>query len=194
MIGGSLNVENLMTSKVSEVLRAIERIAWRSYLPIIGSEKGKILVDVILSIKPKRILEVGTLVGYSTLIMARELKMKAEIITIEFDEGEAELARENIRKADVQPNIQVLVGDALDIIPKLDGNFDMVFIDADKSEYLDYLQLIEGKLHSGSVVVADNTNISTFSMRKYIDYVRNSGKYESQAMGNWGEMEVSIKL
>jgi predicted O-methyltransferase YrrM len=183
-----------MASKVDEVLKALERSAWRSYLPIIGSEKGKVLVDVILSIKPKRILEIGTLVGYSTLIMARELESEAEIITIEFDEGEAELARENIRKAGVQPNIQVLVGDALDIIPKLDGYFDMVFIDADKSEYFDYLQLIIGNLHKGSVVVADNTNISTFSMRKYVDYVRNSGKYESKAMGNWGEMEVSVKL
>ena len=69
----------------------------------------------------------------------------------------------------------------------------MVFIDADKSEYLDYLQLIEGNLRAGSAVVADNTNISTFSMRKYVDYVRNSGKYESQGV-HWGEMEVSVKL
>ena len=64
------------------------------------------------------------------------------------------------------------MGDALDVIPKLDGIFDMVFIDADKSEYLEYLRLIEGNIHTGSVVVADNTNISTYSMRKYLDYVR----------------------
>ena len=60
-------VVSQMVSKADEVLRAIERSAWRRYFPIIGSEKGKILVDVIREIKPKRILEVGTLVGYSTM-------------------------------------------------------------------------------------------------------------------------------
>jgi len=71
------------------------RKAWRRYFPIIGPEKGKILVDVIRAIQPKRVLEVGTLVVYSTLLMARELDSDAEIVTIEFDEEEAEVAREN---------------------------------------------------------------------------------------------------
>lgn len=184
-----------MVSEADEVLRSIERSVWRRYFPIIGPEKGKILVDVIHEINPKRIVEVGTLVGYSTIIMAKELESDVEIITIEIDEDEAELAKENIRKAEVKPNIRVLVGDALDIIPKLNGVFDKVFIDADKSEYLDYLRLIEGKLHTGSVIVADNTNISTHSMQKYVDYVRNSGKYDSQfRLVNWSGMEVSVKL
>lgn len=184
-----------MVSEADEVLRSIERSVWRRYFPIIGPEKGKILVDVIHEINPKRIVEVGTLVGYSTIIMAKELESDVEIITIEIDEDEAELAKENIRKAEVKPNIRVLVGDALDIIPKLNGIFDKVFIDADKSEYLDYLRLIEGKLHTGSVIVADNTNISTHSMQKYVDYVRNSGKYDSQfRLVNWSGMEVSVKL
>lgn len=182
-----------MVSKSDGVLRSIERSAWRRYFPIIGPEKGKILVDVIRKTKPKRILEIGTLIGYSTITMAKDLESDAEIITIEIDEDEAELAKENIRKAEVKPSVRVLVGDALDIIPKLDGIFDMVFIDAEKSEYLDYLRSIEGNLHKGSVIVADNTNISTYSMRRYLDYVRNSGRHESKAVG-WGEMEVSVKL
>ena len=184
-----------MPSNVDEVLRAIEKKAWRGYYPIIGPEKGKILADMIHKIRPKRLLEVGTLVGYSAITMAKELESDAEIITIEIDEDEAELAKENIRQAEVQPSIRVLVGDALDIIPKLDGLFDMVFIDADKSEYFHYLRLIEGNLHTGSTVVADNTNISTSSMQKYLDYVRNSGKYESPSMRvHRGDMEVSVKL
>jgi len=150
---------------------------------------------VIRAIKPRRFLEVGTLVGYSTLIMARELDSDPEIITIEFDEDEAEVTRENIRQAEIQPSIRVLVGDALSIIPKLDGVFDMVFIDADKNEYLDYLRLIEAHLRTGGAVVADNTDISTFFMRKYVDYVRTSGKYESHTKQvQWGELEVSVKL
>ena len=69
----------------------------------------------------------------------------------------------------------------------------MVFIDAEKSGYLDYLSLIEGSVHNGSAIVADNTDISTYSMRKHLDYVRNSGRYESKAT-SWGEIEVSVKL
>ena len=77
-----------MVSKADEVLRAIEKNAWRRYFPIIGPEKGKILVDVIREINPKRILEVGTLVGYSTIMMAKELESDAEIITVEVDKDE----------------------------------------------------------------------------------------------------------
>ncbi|MFH0897228.1 MAG: O-methyltransferase [Candidatus Bathyarchaeota archaeon] len=182
-----------MGSKSREVLKSIERNAWREYFPIIGPKKGKILVDAIHKIKPKRILEIGTLIGYSIITMAQELDSNAEIISVEIDEGEAEHARENIRKAEVKPRVKILIGDALDIIPQLDGIFDMVFIDAEKSEYLDYLRLIEGNLNRGSVIVADNTNIPTSPMRKYLDYVRNNGGYESKAVC-WGEMEVSVKL
>ena len=64
---------------------------------------------------------------------------------------EAKLARENIEKADVRPKIDVIVGDAIKVIPKLTGKFDMVFIDAAKEEYFDYLKLVEKKLHKGSV-------------------------------------------
>ena len=140
-----------MVSKADEVLKAIERRAWSYYYPIIRPDKGQILVDVIREIQPKRILEVGTLVGYSTLILARELDSTAEIITLEIDGDEAEVAEENIRRAEVQPNVRVVVEDALDMIPKLDGGFDLVFIDADKSEYFDYLQLIEDNLHAASL-------------------------------------------
>jgi predicted O-methyltransferase YrrM len=182
-----------MVSKTDGVLRSIERSSWRRYFPIIGPEKGKILADVIHEAKPTRILEIGTLVGYSTITMAKELESCAEIITVEIDEDEAELAKENIRKAEVKPSVRVLVGDALDIIPKLEGIFDMIFIDAEKSEYFDYLRLLETRTHIGSVIIADNTDMSTSSMRKYLDYVRNSGRYKSKPV-RWGEMEVSVKI
>ena len=181
-----------MLSKADSVLRSIERNAWRGYFPIIGLEKGKILADVISKVNPKRILEIGTLIGYSAIVMAKELGADAEIITIEIDEDEAEQARENISEAEVKPSIKILVGDALEIIPTLNGIFDVVFIDAEKNEYLEYLKLVEPKTSIGSVIVADNTNINTYSMRKYLDYVRNSGRYNSK-VEHWGAMEVSVK-
>lgn len=176
-----------------DVLREIESLARERFLPIVGPRRGRILVEVVREFKPKRILEVGTLIGYSTILMGKELDSDAHIITIEINPRAAEIAMDNIRRAGIKPKVDVIVGDALKVIPKLEGEFDLVFIDADKDEYLDYLKLVEDKLHSGSVVVADNV----FSAPSYLDYVRRSGKYKSRfisAGGRWDGLEVSIKL
>lgn len=135
------------------------------------------------------------MIGYSAILMVKELEGDVEIVTIEIDEWEAEVARENIRKAEVRATIRVIVGDALEVIPRLEGEFDIVFLDAAKSEYLDYLRLVEDKIHRGSVIVADNAGIRAYGMRKYLDYVRNSGKYESRFIpfGRDG-LEVSVRL
>jgi len=185
----------MVSSRAEEVLRYIERMTEKRFLPIVGPEKGRILVNVIRRIKPKRILEVGTLIGYSAILMGKELESDAEIITIEIDEDEAKMAEQNIQKAEIKPRTRILVGDALEVIPKLEGKFDLVFLDATKSEYLDYLKLVEDKLHKGSVIVADNAGIFAFSMRNYLDYVRKSGKYESQFIQVGGDgMEISTRL
>lgn len=188
-------VERMSSSKADDVLREIEGMTNRRFLPIVGPEKGKILTEVIHEIMPKRILEVGTLIGYSAVLMAKELESDAYLTTIEIHADEAELARENIKKAQVSATVDVVVGDAVKVLPKLSGKFDMVFIDAEKSEYLAYLRLVEKKLHKGSIVVADNAGIFADQMKDYLDYVRSSGKYSSQyvPVGKDG-LEVSVKL
>lgn len=178
-----------------EVLRRIENAARARYLPIIGPVRGRILADVVRGLKPRRILEVGSLVGYSSILMGRELEGDSEIITIEIDERRAEEARENIRRARIKPRVRVLTGNALTIIRELCGWFDMIFLDAAKHQYLDYLNLVEEKLVRGGVVVADNAGFRSHSMRVYLDYVRNSGRYESRFIpGNGDGIEVSVKL
>ena len=182
-------------NKAVEVLKEIEKMTKEKFLPIIGPDKGQVLIKVIHESKPKRILEIGTLIGYSVILMAKELDADARITSIEIHTGEAKTARENIAKADVRPKIDVMVGDAIKVIPKLTGKFDMVFIDAAKEEYSDYLKLIEKKLHKGSVVVADNAGIFADQMKEYLDYVRSSGKYASKYMP-FGEdgVEMSVRL
>ena len=178
--------------------RVLQRIEgsdrWR-YLPIVGRDRGRVLVELVRRHRPRRVLEVGTFVGYSAILMGRELGRDSEIVTIEINREVAELARRNIQEAGIEPRVEVLVGDALEIIPEVEGEFDMVFLDADKGEYREYLRLVEGKLRRGSVVVADNVRSSSYSMRDYLDHVRNSGLYESRFIrAGWDGMEVSVRL
>ena len=188
-------VQRMASTKANEVLRRIERTAERRYLPIMGPNRGRVLADLVRNFKPKRILEIGTLVGYSAILMGKELDSDAEIVTIEIDKSEVEMAKKNIRDAEIKPVVKVLVGEASEVIPRLDGTFDMVFLDEAKWEYLDHLRLIENKLHMGSVVVADNAGAYAYSMRDYLDYVRGSGRYDSRLIraGRDG-LEVSTKL
>jgi len=182
-------------NKADMILKEIEAMTEKEFLPIIGPDKGQVLIKVIHKTRPKRILEIGTLIGYSTILMAKELDADARITTIEIHAEEAKLARENMEKAGVSPKIDVIVGDAIKVIPNLTGKFDMVFIDAAKEEYFDYLKLVEKKLHKGSVIVADNAGIFADQMKEYLAYVRSSGKYTSKytPFGEDG-VEVSTKL
>jgi predicted O-methyltransferase YrrM len=177
------------------VLRRIEGSAGRGWLPIVGRRRGEILVEQIRLHRPKRVLEVGTYVGYSTILMARELPAGAEVIGIEIDGDEAEEARANIAAAELEADVTVVTGDALEVIPGLEGEFDMVFLDADKWEYLSYLRLLEERLHPGSVLIADNARSSSRAMGDYLEHVRGSGLYASEfRRGGWDGVEISVKL
>jgi predicted O-methyltransferase YrrM len=182
-------------NKAEVVLREIEKRANSEFLPIVGPEKGQVITEIIREAKPKRVLEVGTLIGYSAILMGKELDNDAQIVTIEIHADEAETAEENIRKADIPPKFEVITGDAIQVIPELKGCFDFVFIDAEKTEYLDYLRLAEDKLHEGTVIVADNAGIFAKQMKDYLDYVRTSEKYSSKyvPVGVDG-LEISVKM
>jgi predicted O-methyltransferase YrrM len=182
-------------SSADEVLRKIEAASEKTFFPIIGPYKGRILAEEVRKAKPRHVLEVGTLIGYSAILMGKEIDDKSEIVTIEIHRDEAELAGKNILRANIPPKIKIITGDALEVIPSLKGQFDFAFIDAEKSEYCQYLTLAEGKLRKGAVVFADNAGIFADQMSDYLDYVRNSGKYESRyvQVGDDG-VEISVKL
>jgi predicted O-methyltransferase YrrM len=182
-------------SHADKMLKIIEELADKKSLPIVGPEKGRILVNVLRKVKPKRVLEIGALIGYSTILMGKELDSDAHIITIEIDEGEAKIAEDNIKTARIKPKIEVIIGNALNILPKLEGEFDLVFIDAAKKEYIKYLKLIEDKLHKGSIIVADNAGRFAKLMKDYLNYVRSSKKYKSKfvRVSNDG-LEITAKV
>lgn len=106
-----------------------------------------------------------------------------KLITIEIDRDLANIAIKNIEKAGLSCKIKVICDDAINVIPTLGGyKFDLVFLDAIKTQYLNYLKLLEGKnlLKEESIVVADNVILYESEMKDYLEYVRNSGYYRSQ--------------
>ena len=185
-----------------DVLKEIERIAPAQALPIIGPKRGEFLDEVLRENRPSTILEVGTLVGYSAIRMGRHLKKGQKITCVELSEGMARVARSNFKRAGLNGIIEVVVGDAREVLPKLGGNLDMAFFDAVKEDYLDYLKSIEWRLHEGSVIVADNVKSHAAEVAPYLEYVRNSGRYSStykEAQANYGAgegdaVEISVKL
>lgn len=213
MINHKYNNSNssIKKKKILDVLSEIEGIAKKNSLPSIGPIKGEIIIDIIKKYKPKRILEIGTLHGYSAILMANCLLSvnnnagkdndnanKETIVTcLEIDQQLANIAKKNIEKAGLSDRIEVITGDALEIIPTLNKyyRFDLVFIDAVKNQYLRYLKLLEenGLLNKKSVVVADNILIYENEMKDYLDYVRNSGKYNSYTTETTLEFTKNVK-
>jgi len=180
--------------KVDYVLKEIEIFAEKGFLPIVGPKKGKVLARFVKKRKPKNILEIGTLIGYSSILIAKNSPKTSKILSIEINPIFANIAREIVKKAGFN-NIKIILGDAKRVIPKLKEKFDFVFIDAVKEEYIDYLLAVEPKLNSKAIVVADNVGIFAREMRNYLDYVRNSGKYKSKTY--WvgrDALEVSVKF
>lgn len=164
----------------------------RSFIPSIGPEKGKILARLVRDKKPKRILEVGALYGYSAILMAKNAP-EAEVVTVEKSSENAGITRNNVKRAGFEERVRVVEGDAVGILPGLKGPFDLVFLDANKGEYLRYLKAVEKKMSKGCVVVADNVGIFKDEMPEFLDYVRNRGRYKSRTVETLLEFSTAEK-
>lgn len=124
---------------------------------ISGHLQGQVLSMLSKMINPRYILELGTFTGYSAICLAKGLQKEGKLITIEIDDELETLAQKYFCKAGLSDKIEQRIGSALDIIPTLNQSFNLVFLDADKREYVKYYQLLIDKLESGSYIIADNT-------------------------------------
>ena len=122
-----------------------------------GHFAGRILKMLVRMARPQRVLEIGTFTGYSALCLAEGLPDGGHVDTIEIDDELEDFIRENFRQSPYNERITLHIGDALTLIPQLEGTFDFVFIDADKRAYRDYYELVLPKVPSGGFIVADNT-------------------------------------
>jgi predicted O-methyltransferase YrrM len=123
---------------------------------ISGHLQGKFLEMVSFMVKPRRILEIGTFTGFSALCLAKGLVQGGELHTIELREKDAKLARDYFDRSSFANQIILHTGNALDIIPTLDEDWDLVFIDADKPAYIEYFKLVLPKLRKNGFILADN--------------------------------------
>jgi caffeoyl-CoA O-methyltransferase len=145
-----------------DVLRAADRSIIEANMPAISvsANQGKFLQVLAQSCGAKRILEIGTLAGYSTIWMARALPKDGKLISLEFDPKHARVAKNNIERAGLSNVVDIRVGKAIDILPKLhannEGPFDMIFIDADKPPYTEYFQWSLKLSRPGTLIIADN--------------------------------------
>ncbi|MBR5218337.1 MAG: O-methyltransferase [Clostridia bacterium] len=132
-----------------------EAAAEESYVPIAEPETAQFLRVLINITGAKKILEIGTGMGYSAIVMA-SCRDDIEITTIERYDKVAARARVNVQNADLADRITILEGDAADILPTLEGEYDMVFLDAAKGQYLAFLPILKGLLKKGGLLVSDN--------------------------------------
>ena len=137
-------------------LEELERQAKRDGVPIIRREMQSFLKVLMAAFRPERILEVGTAVGFSALLMSEYNPVPCQIVTIENYEKRIPVARENFQRAGREEQIRLIAGDAADILKTLDGPFDFIFMDAAKGQYLHFLPEILRLLRSGGVLVSDN--------------------------------------
>jgi len=170
-------------------LAKIRKQALDEHIPIIMDDTLNEVSKILEEVKPSKILEIGTAVGYSAICFSEYLKPKGRIDTIEKDEERAKKAIENIKKAEVEDIIKVFEGDAVEILPTLQDEYDVIFIDAAKGKYPVFLSQAIRMSHKGSIIIADNVLYKGYVMSDYNKHkqrtaVRNLREYIAEIMNN----------
>lgn len=177
------------TSEENTLLSELNRNTWLKVLQprmLSGHLQGRVLSLLSKLKQPKRILEIGTYTGYSAICLAEGLSDDGKLITIDKNEELEDLARTYIDQSHYAHQIEIKIGNAMDIIPELDKNFDLVFIDADKENYLHYYSALIEHLPKGAMIIADNVlwsgkviketakgDSETESIKAFNDFVQN---------------------
>ncbi|WP_026755176.1 O-methyltransferase [Sediminibacter sp. Hel_I_10] len=171
-----------------------------------GAYQGRVLSMISKLIKPKTILEIGTFTGYATLCLAEGLQPDGEIHTIDINEELFDFQRKYFDKSAYGAQIHQHLGSALDVIPQLTQNFDLIFIDADKPNYSNYFHLIIDKLNPGGIILSDNVlwhgkvvepldekDISTKAVVDYNSLLKNDSRIETVVLPIRDGLTISRK-
>ena len=140
----------------SDICNTIEKEAIADEVPIIRKEMGNLLKVLLQLVQPERILEVGTAVGYSSILMSENMPHNCTITTIENYDKRIPVAKNNFKRAGKEDVITLIEGDALEVLKTLDGPYDFIFMDAAKGQYINYLPDIKRVLRKGGLLISDN--------------------------------------
>ncbi len=199
----------MVTPNNTEVLRELEDYAKLNHVPIVHPEVAQLL-KVLIKIKgAKRILEIGTAIGYSSIIMAQSMEKDGKVVTIERRQDMVEKAKKNITNLNLQRQIEILEGEANDILPKLNNKFDFIFVDAAKGKYMEYFPYCINLIKDEGVIVSDNVLFKGMvanndlvirrkktivrRMREYIDKILNDCMLDSCIIPIGDGVAVSYK-
>ena len=192
-----------------EYLKDIEKYGRENKIPILLDDTLEYISKILEEVKPKRILEVGTAIGFSALCFSKYLSEGGRIDTIEIESLRVEQALENIEKVGVQEKIRVLEGDALEILPYLTEEYDVVFIDAAKGKYLEFFEHALRLCKKGGYIIADNVlykgmvqsdynkhkqRTAVNKLRAFIDMVLENENLESKLIDIGDGITVSKKM
>ncbi|CAG7840642.1 methyltransferase [Clostridium novyi B str. ATCC 27606] len=152
-------ITNYIRSLIKEdnkILKELKEFAIKEHVPIVQDEVANFLKFMVLSNKPKKILELGTAIGYSSILMNIACNGQCEITTIERDDNMVNIAKDNIVKYGFDDKIKILQGDCLEILPGIDEQFDLIFMDAGKGHYNHFLPHCMRMLKKDGMIIADN--------------------------------------
>lgn len=147
------------TQEEPKILKELNVETWqKTMLPrmLSGAYQGRLLSMISKLISPKYILEIGTFTGYSALCLAEGLKDNGKLITIDKNEELEPIFSKYFEKSEYSTKIEYIIGDAIEVIPSISYKFDLVFIDADKCNYINYFNIVIDKLNKGGVIISDN--------------------------------------
>ena len=172
-----------------EELQKIKQKALEEHVPIIMDDTLEVVDKILKDLKPTKILEIGTAVGYSAMCFSEYLLDGGKIDTIERDEERIKQAKENIVKVGVEDKINIYEGDAVEILPTLNDKYDMVFIDAAKGKYPFFLKEALRMLNNNGIILADNVLYKGYVMSDYNKHkqrtaVRNLREYIHDVTNN----------
>ena len=178
------------------IFEEIKQKALEDHIPIIMDDTLEVIEKIFAKEKPKRILEIGTAVGYSAICFVKASSTDTIVDTIELDEERAKQAVANIEAMELENNINVMVGNAVDILPTLTGEYDVVFIDAAKGKYPFFLKEAIRLIRPNGVILADNILYKGYVMSDYNKHkqrtaVRNLREYIKEATED-AQLETEI--
>lgn len=192
------------------LLKELEEYAKDYNVPIVHKEVSELLKVILKVQKPKRILEVGCAIGYSSILFASTLGNDVEIITVERNENMIQKAKENIKLAGFENNITILEGNAEDILKGIEGEFDMIFLDAAKGQYQLFYDMVIDKLKIDGLLISDNILYKGMvahddfvirrkktivkRMRSYLDYICNCNYLDTSLIPIGDGVALSYKL